>query len=129
MSTKVPCIFCREGIDIPTTRSKVEDWMVNRPKLPLIQEFFPELNADERELLLSGHCKDCWDSLMNRTVDYEEAFEEAFRQNNPESDSKEDGLIGCPDCKGTGTNGIPEIGSYGVSMCETCEGEGEIAYG
>lgn len=28
-----------------------------------IQEAFPELSADEREILLSGVCPDCWERM------------------------------------------------------------------
>lgn len=29
-----------------------------------IQEAFPYLSADEREMLLTGLCKECWDKLF-----------------------------------------------------------------
>lgn len=31
----------------------------------LIQNALPELNADEREALMTGICSDCWDAMFS----------------------------------------------------------------
>lgn len=40
-----------------------EDWK-NYQEGMLVQDAFPYLSADERELLLSKICPDCWDKLF-----------------------------------------------------------------
>lgn len=36
----------------------------------LVQDAFPQLSAEDRELLISGICPDCWDAMFS--FDYEE---------------------------------------------------------
>ena len=39
----------------------------------LIQDAFPLMDADQRELLMSGTCSDCWDMMF---AEYDEEFSE-----------------------------------------------------
>ena len=43
-----------------------EDYMeFNRPNRRNVQDIFPYLSADARELLISHTCKECWDKMFN----------------------------------------------------------------
>jgi hypothetical protein len=57
----VDCTKCKRSIELPTTNARVEQW---RSSGQLIQRALPELNADERELLISGYCGKCFDALF-----------------------------------------------------------------
>jgi hypothetical protein len=37
---------------------------MNRYRLPLIQDHFPHLTDDERELIISGTCGSCFDDMF-----------------------------------------------------------------
>ncbi len=51
--------------ELPTTQEKVDQWFRwNRaPGTPHIQDYFPELNAADREFILTGHTQEDWDTL------------------------------------------------------------------
>ena len=57
----VPCHFCQEV-------QKIENIPVqgfaNWQNGELIQNALPELNTDQRELLISGICPKCWDERI-----------------------------------------------------------------
>ena len=57
----VPCKKCNEVNEIDVDFEKFIAW---RSSKMLIQEAFPELDADQRELLISGICPKCWDELF-----------------------------------------------------------------
>lgn len=40
------------------------------------QDAFPYLSADERELIISGTCSECWDKLFSDYEEEEEDLEE-----------------------------------------------------
>lgn len=42
----------------------------------LVQDAFPRLSADEREMLISGICPECWDAQFSEPEDEEEPWEE-----------------------------------------------------
>lgn len=51
-------------MEIPASVEKVELWLDHKNDLPLIQNFFPELNAEQREFLLSGATPEEWESML-----------------------------------------------------------------
>jgi hypothetical protein len=55
-----PCIFCGKPHYVWVRPSGYKAWR----KGELIQSAMPELSKDERELLISGTCADCWDTEM-----------------------------------------------------------------
>jgi hypothetical protein len=55
------CKSCLKDIELPCTEDQVLAWRNGRD---LIQRALPQLTADERELLLSGYCGSCFDSLF-----------------------------------------------------------------
>jgi len=63
--TTATCRMCKEEVPLPITDTQVNDYIENRYSLPLIQDHFPQLNADQRELLLSGICGTCFDNMFS----------------------------------------------------------------
>ena len=55
-----PCMFCGKKHHLTVNESALRAWQGGVK----IQHAFPELNADERELLISGTCPKCWDENM-----------------------------------------------------------------
>ncbi len=56
ITTKCPC--CKQQTELPAvSRVAYNKWAVGHS---YIQDAFPELNADEREAMLSGICPKCW---------------------------------------------------------------------
>jgi hypothetical protein len=52
-------------IEVNTTPEKMKQWESTAPsQRPLIQKFFPELNADEREFILTGTTAEEWAELF-----------------------------------------------------------------
>lgn len=63
----VTCIMCNTEHTLLVNR---EDWDVyNRPCRPHIQDIFPYLSPDERELLISGTCNKCWNEIFSSPDD------------------------------------------------------------
>ena len=56
----VPCRRCQKVTDLQVDLEKFVAWQQGE----LIQEAFPELDADQRELLISGICPKCWDEMF-----------------------------------------------------------------
>ena len=57
----VPCHFCKELQEIENvTVQGFANWQNGE----LIQNALPELNTDQRELLISGICPKCWDERL-----------------------------------------------------------------
>ena len=59
-SVEVTCRICEKVRTIPNVSVEgLEKWN----KGVNIQEALPDLNADQRELLISQTCPECWDKL------------------------------------------------------------------
>ena len=56
----VPCKKCKEVNEIQVDLEKFIAWQQGE----LIQNALPELDADQRELLISGICPKCWDKMF-----------------------------------------------------------------
>ena len=56
----VPCRLCNEVADLTVNIEGFIAWQGGK----LIQEALPELDADDRELLISGTCPTCWDKMF-----------------------------------------------------------------
>jgi len=57
---QVICKYCKKDYTIEAKRSDMQRWYGGE----LIQNALPYLNADERELLVTRICGDCWDKLF-----------------------------------------------------------------
>lgn len=57
----VICNRCKaERMEIPVTASKVKRWQDGE----LIQNVFPELTNDQREMMISHTCPKCWEQIF-----------------------------------------------------------------
>ena len=57
------CNRCTKGVVIPISEQVYKAWIDN-PISPNLQVQFPYLNADQREILLSGICGACFDEIF-----------------------------------------------------------------
>lgn len=56
----VHCNHCHSHFELMVSESGLQAWEDG----VLIQNALPELSAGSRELLISGTCDECWDSLF-----------------------------------------------------------------
>ena len=52
------CPFCKHAHEVPVNEADYWDWQDGE----LVQNAFPYLTSNERELLISGICPSCWDA-------------------------------------------------------------------
>lgn len=69
------CPFCGHVNEVVVENSDFIDWQVNGY---LAQDAFPYLTAEEREMLISGICKDCWYNAFHEEEEEEEDNEPDF---------------------------------------------------
>lgn len=62
------CPFCGKSNDVLVNENDYYDWKNGK----LAQDAFPYLSADEREMLISGICPDCWNSMWGNDEDWED---------------------------------------------------------
>lgn len=55
------CPVCQTKNNVVVPLADYLSWHTGRK---LVQAAFPYLNADERELLMTGICKQCWDTQL-----------------------------------------------------------------
>lgn len=63
ITLSVPCVQCGAVHKLRVHLDDYESWK-NGEKL--VQEAFPYLSADKRELLISGICPECWDRMFGQ---------------------------------------------------------------
>ena len=56
---KIRCVFCSVVYVIPCTKEQAEEYVSSQRRN--IQDIFPELDANQRDLLISQACN-CWES-------------------------------------------------------------------
>lgn len=54
------CVLCKTVHRIEVPAEDVQKWRQGM----LIQDAMPYLSADQRELLISGTCRECWDMMF-----------------------------------------------------------------
>ena len=54
------CRHCKESSELAVNRQDIEDWTAGK----YIQDAMPYLSDDERELLISGTCGKCFDTMF-----------------------------------------------------------------
>ena len=84
----IECRTCKQVHEIPTSRLKVNYFRKYRHsrtiKVPYIQDYFPELDADQREIIMSGICGKCFDDMWSEP-DFILTRAEALRLNGVRS--------------------------------------------
>ena len=58
----IHCRHCGEPYLIPITEQEYLNWI---KKGTFVQDEFPKLNPNERELLISQTCGNCWNKIFN----------------------------------------------------------------
>lgn len=61
----IKCVYCRETFLLIVWEEDYNKWKDGE----LIQYAFPYLKSGDRELLISGHCGSCFDSLFGEEND------------------------------------------------------------
>lgn len=56
------CPFCGKAHEVEVNEIDYLDWEDGE----LAQNAFPYLSADDREMLISGICPDCWNSMFGQ---------------------------------------------------------------
>ena len=62
------CPFCGEYHEVGVSEADYWNWQGGE----LVQNAFPYLNANARELLISGICSECWDKMFGANFEEEE---------------------------------------------------------
>lgn len=57
----ITCTHCHEEYPVKVNRDGYFKWRSG----VMIQDALPELNADERELMVSRTCSGCWDRIFS----------------------------------------------------------------
>lgn len=65
MTYWIKCIKCGEIFMLDLDGDKVEHWRNGGGN---IQDIFPELSPEDRELLVSQICEKCWDDMFGKEV-------------------------------------------------------------
>ena len=60
ISILTTCPYCHKKYIVNVEEQDYSDWTYKR----LAQECFPYLSSAERELLISGTCKECWNKMF-----------------------------------------------------------------
>lgn len=60
------CIMCNKTFVIMLDPRKLAQYRAGNGK---VQDIFPDLSADERELIMSGICGECYDKMFGDEVD------------------------------------------------------------
>lgn len=58
---KVPCVFCKTVHTIEVPKKGCIEYMIGEKH---VQQCFPELSAELREMFISGVCPECFDKTF-----------------------------------------------------------------
>ena len=67
------CVMC--GNKVPISVEENDYKKFQSPNRPNVQDCFPYLTPDEREMFISGFCKVCWDDMFPKDEEEEDCFE------------------------------------------------------
>lgn len=59
--TTRPCVVCHESTDMEIPADGFDAW---KDRGLYVQDAFPEMSPDEREMLISGTHPACWEALF-----------------------------------------------------------------
>lgn len=71
------CPFCGRANEVEVNEMDYLDWQDGM----VAQDAFPYLNANEREMLISGICPTCWDGMFGNELDH---FENLIEEDDDE---------------------------------------------
>jgi len=58
----INCTKCHQPQTVKVTEAQVSDWQKSGQH---IQDYFPQLSADQRELFITGICGKCFDAMFS----------------------------------------------------------------
>lgn len=90
-SITIRCNGCKILRSVPGTEQQVYDWQTRKQ---LVQNVFPNVDKELREMLISGTCPDCWNKLWAEPEDEPELTPE-----QEEQELRQAGYHKCPDGK------------------------------
>ena len=73
----VDCRMCEKWYYISATPEQQEEMDKPRSERKFMQDIFPELPIEDRELLISGTCGTCWDKLFPKETEEHDEFVDA----------------------------------------------------
>ena len=59
----IACHRCKKEFPVEVTDEQMKEFQLPRNERRNVQDIFPTLSADDRELLISQTCPTCWDEL------------------------------------------------------------------
>lgn len=62
VEVKIFCSCCNNSKTFNITRIQYEDWQNNRR---LVQDIFPDMDKDMREMFITGICPSCWNKMFS----------------------------------------------------------------
>ena len=62
----VQCKYCLRMCDIAVDLYQIKEWI---ERGDFIQDFFPDLSAADREVLISQTCDACWQKMFDASED------------------------------------------------------------
>ena len=72
VSVETSCPFCGSVTRLSLNWDDFTDW---QDGTKLVQDAFPYLNADERELLMTGICSECWEKMFSNDEEEDDSPE------------------------------------------------------
>jgi hypothetical protein len=73
MKIRRNCVFCKNIWEVTIKAEDIDKFFDGNE---LVQNAFPYLSADEREMLISGICPDCWNGMFGQEEDEEDPDED-----------------------------------------------------
>lgn len=62
VTVRAPCAICERDFQLrPVT---TDQWRAFQNGTGLVQDIFPDLSPNEREMLGGGICPNCWDDIL-----------------------------------------------------------------
>lgn len=63
-TVKIRCKNCGETFEIVATKEQLTEWQQPKSERRTPQEIFPEFSTEQRNLLLTRWCANCWEELF-----------------------------------------------------------------
>ena len=63
ITLKVECVICKKIHELKVTEESVKEYL--SPNRRFVQDIFPYLSVEERELLISKVCPKCWNKMFS----------------------------------------------------------------
>lgn len=65
----IQCRLCKKPVEVPATKEQIQRWRNGE----LIQRATPNLTPDQREMLITRYCDECFNRITKEPEEDEEA--------------------------------------------------------